>query len=418
MFGGMPPRKKSDNTKYYTQLGVDKNASADEIKKAYRKAAIKNHPDKGGDPEKFKDIAQAYDVLSDPEKKEIYDTYGEDALKEGMGGGGGGGNPFDIFESFFGGGMGGHGGRRGHGGPRKGEDVAHPLKVTLEDLYKGNTKKLSLSKNVLCTKCKGAGSKSGNSGRCGNCQGTGMKVTIRQIGPGMMQQMQSVCPECRGTGQMIKEADKCQQCRGNKVIQEKKILEVNIEKGMQHGQKITFQGEADEAPDTLPGDVILVLQQKEHATFKRKGNDLFVEKEISLTEALCGYQFVIQHLDGRQLLVSSNEGEIVKPGAFKAVFDEGMPDWQRSFDKGKLFVHFNVKFPEPGDIGDDDVSVLEKVLGARPAPSVDMDNCEEVSAMDVDMEQEMRRQQQKQQESYDDDDDQHGGQQRVQCAQQ
>jgi len=164
--------------------------------------------------------------------------------------------------------------------------------------------------------------------------------------------------------------------------------------------------------------VILVLQQKEHATFKRKGNDLFVEKEISLTEALCGYQFVIQHLDGRQLLVSSNEGEIVKPGAFKAVFDEGMPDWQRSFDKGKLFVHFNVKFPEPGDIGDDDVSVLEKVLGARPAPSVDMDNCEEVSAMDVDMEQEMRRQQQKQQESYDDDDDQHGGQQRVQCAQQ
>jgi DnaJ family protein A protein 2 len=141
----------------------------------------------------------------------------------------------------------GHGGRRGHGGPRKGEDVAHPLKVTLEDLYKGSTKKLSLSKNVLCTKCKGAGSKSGNSGRCGNCQGTGMKVTIRQIGPGMMQQMQSVCPECRGTGQMIKESDKCPQCRGNKVIQEKKILEVNIEKGMQHGQKITFQGEADEA---------------------------------------------------------------------------------------------------------------------------------------------------------------------------
>lgn len=142
----------------------------------------------------------------------------------------------------------GHGGGRGrHSGPRKGEDVAHPLKVTLEDLYKGNTKKLSLSKNVLCAQCKGMGSKSGNSGRCGNCQGTGMKVTIRQIGPGMMQQMQSVCPECRGTGQMIKESDKCPQCRGNKVIQEKKILEVNIEKGMVHGQKITFQGEADEA---------------------------------------------------------------------------------------------------------------------------------------------------------------------------
>jgi len=411
------PRKKSDNTKYYIALGVERTATQDEIKKAYRKMAIKNHPDKGGNQEKFKEISQAYEVLQDPEKREIYDQYGEDALKEGMGGGGGGGggNPFDIFESFFGGG-GGRG--RSSGGRRKGENVAHPLKVTLEDMYKGATKKLSLSKNVLCSKCKGVGSKSGNTGRCAGCQGSGMKVTIRQIGPGMVQQMQSVCPECRGSGQMISEKDKCQQCRGNKVIQEKKILEVHVEKGMSHGQKITFQGEADEAPDMLPGDVILILQQKEHPVFTRKGNDLFIKKDISLTDALCGCTFAVEQLDGRQLLVSSNEGEVVKPGQYKAVFDEGMPDWHRSYEKGKLFIHFNIKFPGSGDVADSDIAALEKVLGPRTKVSVDEDLCEKCTAQNVDMEQEKKRQQQREQETEEDDDDGPQGPQRAQCAQQ
>ncbi|WOL10204.1 hypothetical protein Cni_G18958 [Canna indica] len=199
MFGRA--RKKSDSTKYYEVLGVPKSASQDELKKAYRKAAIRNHPDKGGDPEKFKELAQAYEVLSDPEKREIYDSYGEDALKEGMGGGGGGDfhNPFDIFEQFFGGGSFGGGSSRGRR-QRKGEDVVHTLKVSLEDLYNGTSKKLSLSRNVLCRKCKGVGSKSGASGRCYGCHGTGMRTVTRQIGLGMIQQMQHVCPECRGSG--------------------------------------------------------------------------------------------------------------------------------------------------------------------------------------------------------------------------
>jgi DnaJ family protein A protein 2 len=152
MFGRAP--KKSDNTKYYEILGVPKTASQDDLKKAYRKAAIKNHPDKGGDPEKFKELAQAYEVLSDPEKREIYDQYGEDALKEGMGGGGSHVDPFDIFSSFFGPSFGGGGSSRGRR-QRRGEDVIHPLKVSLEDLYNGTSKKLSLSRNVLCAKCKG-----------------------------------------------------------------------------------------------------------------------------------------------------------------------------------------------------------------------------------------------------------------------
>uniref|UniRef100_A0A0A9CTF6 GSVIVT00002640001 n=1 Tax=Arundo donax TaxID=35708 RepID=A0A0A9CTF6_ARUDO len=177
MFGRAP--KKSDNTRYYEILGVPKDASQDDLKKAYRKAAIKNRPDKGGDPEKFKELAQAYEVLSDPEKREIYDQYGEDALKEGMGGGGGMHDPFDIFQSFFGGSpFGGGGSSRGRR-QRKGEDVVHPLKVSLEELYNGTSKKLSLSRNVLCSKCNGKGSKSGASSRCAGCQGSGYKVQIR-----------------------------------------------------------------------------------------------------------------------------------------------------------------------------------------------------------------------------------------------
>lgn len=416
MFGRAP--KKSDNTRYYEVLGVSKNASQEDLKKAYRKAAIKNHPDKGGDPEKFKELAQAYEVLSDPEKREIYDQYGEDALKEGMGGGGGGHDPFDIFSSFFGGSGFGGGSSRGRR-QRRGEDVVHPLKASLEDLYLGTTKKLSLSRNVICIKCNGKGSKSGASMTCPGCQGTGMKVTIRQLGPSMIQQMQQACNECKGTGETINEKDRCPQCKGDKVVPEKKVLEVVVEKGMQNGQKITFPGEADEAPDTVTGDIVFILQQKEHPKFKRKGDDLFVEHTLSLTEALCGFQFVLTHLDGRQLLIKSNPGEVVKPDSFKAINDEGMPMYQRPFMKGKLYIHFTVDFPE--SLSPEQVEALQSVLPQKPASQLtemELDECEETTLHDVNIEEEMRRKQQAQAEAYDEDDDMPSGAQRVQCAQQ
>ncbi|PIN07056.1 Molecular chaperone (DnaJ superfamily) [Handroanthus impetiginosus] len=416
MFGRS--HKKSDNSRYYEILGVPKTASQDDLKKAYKKAAIKNHPDKGGDPEKFKELAHAYEVLSDPEKREIYDQYGEDALKEGMGGGGGMHDPFDIFSSFFGGNPFGGGSSRGRR-QRRGEDVVHPLKVSLEDLYLGATKKLSLSRNVLCSKCNGKGSKSGASVKCLGCQGTGMKVTIRQLGPGMIQQMQHACNECKGTGETISDKDRCTQCKGEKVVQEKKVLEVHVEKGMQNGQKITFPGEADEAPDTVTGDIVFVLQQKEHAKFKRKGDDLFVEHSLTLTEALCGFRFILSHLDGRQLLIKSEPGEVVKPNSFKAINDEGMPMYGRPFMKGKLYIHFNVEFPD--SLGLDQVEALEKILPPKPQSQLtemEIDECEETTLHDVNMEEEMRRKAQHQEAYDEDDEDMHGGAQRVQCAQQ
>jgi DnaJ family protein A protein 2 len=404
---------------------VSKGASAAEIKKAYRKMAVKHHPDKGGDEQKFKEISAAYEVLSDDEKRQLYDEYGEDALKDG-GMGGGGGSPFDIFEAMFGGNPFGPGGGGGRGGGRsrvrKGEDVVHGLKLGLDDLYNGVTKKLSLSKNVICQKCDGKGSKSGASGTCNGCRGAGVKVVVRQIAPGMVQQMQTVCNDCRGTGQTISEKDKCEKCHAQKVVQEKKVLEVHIEKGMKHNQRVVFQGEADEAPDTVPGDIIFVVQQKEHPVFTRKGDDLFMEKEISLVEALCGMKMTVDHLDGRQLVISTHEGEVIKPGQFKAVFDEGMPKHTMPFQKGRLFIHFTVKFPAPGDLSEDDLKALEKILPARPQLSIDMEseNVEEVNMHEVDMEQEKRRREaeSKQRSQYDDSDDEGAGQPGVQCAQQ
>ncbi|XP_057954330.1 dnaJ protein homolog [Malania oleifera] len=419
MFGRAP--KKSDNTRYYEVLGVSKDASQDDLKKAYRKAAIKNHPDKGGDPEKFKELAQAYEVLSDPEKRDIYDQYGEDALKEGMGGGGGGHDPFDIFQSFFGASpFGGGGSSRGRR-QRRGEDVVHPLKVSLEDLYSGTSKKLSLSRNVICSKCSGKGSKSGASMKCPDCKGSGMKVTIRQLGPSMIQQMQHPCNDCKGTGEAINDKDRCPQCRGEKVVQEKKVVEVVVEKGMKDGHKIKFPGEADEAPDTITGDIVFVIQQKDHPKYKRKGDDLHVEHTLSLTEALCGFQFVLTHLDNRQLLIKSNPGEVVKPDQLKAINDEGMPIYQRSFMRGNLYLHFTVDFPDSLSL--DQCKALEAVLPPRTSAKLtdmELDECEETTLHDVNIEEEKRRKQAAQaQEAYEEDEDMPGGGgQRVQCAQQ
>lgn len=249
-----------------------------------------------------------------------------------------------------------------------------------------------------------------------------MKITRRQIGLGMVQQMQHVCPDCRGSGEVISERDRCTQCKGNKVSQEKKVLEVHVEKGMQQGQKIVFEGQADEAPDTITGDIVFVLQVKEHPKFRREHDDLFIDHNLSLTEALCGFQFTLTHLDGRQLLIKSNPGEVIKPGQYKAINDEGMPQHNRPFMKGRLYIHFNVDFPDSGFLSPDQCQLLEKVLPQKKSKhlsDMELDDCEETTLHDVaNIKEEMKRKQQyRDREAYDEDDDEPSGQ-RVQCAQQ
>jgi len=227
-----------------------------------------------------------------------------------------------------------------------------------------------LQKSVLCGECGGKGCKNPDGIRkCEGCRGSGVKISLRQIGPGMVQQMQQTCGDCRGEGEIIKEKDRCQRCKGQKIISEKKVLEVHVDKGMKHGQRITFTGEGDQAPDLVPGDIIVVLQQKEHPIFKRDGDSLLMEHELTLFEALCGFQFTITHLDDRVLLVK-HSGSVIKPDDVKSIPSEGMPGYKRPFEKGLLIIKFSVKFPDhaPTEL---QMKELAKILPVpKPLPTL------------------------------------------------
>ncbi|XP_032647992.1 dnaJ homolog subfamily A member 1-like [Chelonoidis abingdonii] len=343
-------RKMVKETGYYDLLGVKPGATLDEIKRAYRRLALKYHPDKNpSEGERFKQISQAYEVLSDTQKRALYDRGGERAMKEGgTGGRGGFGSPMDIFNMFFGGGV------RMPGRPeRRGKTVVHPLPVTLEDLYNGTTRKLSLQKNVICSKCNGCGIREGVDSRCPKCHGTGMEFHVHQLGPSMIQQIQTMCSQCQGQGEWVRPLDRCLTCNGRRVVREKKILNVHLDRGMQDGQRITFHEEGDQVPGLEPGDVVIVLDQKEHPVFQRIGNNLVLRKEISLVDALCGFRQVVRTLDNRTLLVSSQRGDVIRPGSVKCVPNEGMPVYRSPAQKGRLIIHFQVRFPEPGWLSPD-----------------------------------------------------------------
>jgi len=343
-------------TKFYDTLGVKPNANDSELKKAYRKLALKYHPDKNTEPgsaEKFKEISFAYEVLADPEKRKIYDQHGEQGIKEG-GGGGGMHSPMDIFDMFFGGGGGGMGGMGGmfggmgggRRGPKRTKNLMHQLSVSLEDMYNGTTRKLALQKNVICDACDGRGGREGCMKTCPNCKGSGMEVRVRNLGPGMYQQIQSMCNECQGKGQSINPKLMCKKCNGKKVNRERKILEVQVDKGMEDGQKITFGSEGDQEPGMEPGDIIIVLDEKEHPIFKRSGIDLIMQQNVNITEALCGFKKTVPTLDDRTLVIQTVAGEVIKPNDLKCVYGEGMPTYRNPFEKGKLIVKFAIDFPE------------------------------------------------------------------------
>merc|ERR1719285_458811 len=287
----------------------------------------------------------AYEVLSNPEKRKLYDQAGEQGIKEGGSGGGGGGmNPMDIFDMFFGGGGGGDPfGRGRQRGPRRTKNLVHQLSVALEDMYNGTVRKLALQKNVICDGCEGIGGKPGAVQKCPNCRGTGMQVRIQQLGPGMMQQIQSMCGECHGEGERVDPKLRCKKCNGRKVNRERKILEVSVDKGMEDGQKVTFSGEGDQEPGLEPGEIIIVLDEKAHALFKRNGQDLIM----------------------------------------KMVRGEGMPQYRNPFEKGRLIIQFNVVFPpalEP--------SVAEKLASILPPADEPIlpDEVDEVDLNDFDPE--------------------------------
>jgi len=409
-------------TKYYETLGVSPTATEAELKSAYKKGALKHHPDKNAHnpdaAEKFKDLSHAYEVLSDPQKRSLYDQYGEEGLEAG--GGGGGMSAEDLFSQFFGGGsafggMFGGGGMRDTG-PKKARTIHHVHKVSLEDIYRGKVSKLALQKSVICPKCEGRGGKEGAVKKCSGCDGHGMKTMMRQMGP-MIQRFQTVCPDCQGEGEIIREKDRCKQCHGKKTIVERKVLHVHVDRGVKSGQKIDFNGEGDQMPGVLPGDVQFEIEQKPHPRFQRRDDDLFYHAEIDLVTALAGGTIHIEHLDDRWLSVEILPGEVISPGDMKVIRGQGMPSY-RHHDFGNLYIRFDVKFPKkPFTRSPEDFAQLERILGPRihsNEPPVDA-MTEDFTIEDVDASQQARAEGHAMDE---DDDDMPAGGERMQCASQ
>jgi DnaJ homolog subfamily A member 2 len=269
--------------------------------------------------------------------------------------------------------------QRGPTGPQKGEDLVHPLRVNLEDLYNGKILHLAINRDKFCQACEGRGGSRDCEKDCEECHGHGVRLQLRQIGPGMVQQIQTACNACQGKGKIIEEKDQCPECLGKKTCRERKVLEVVIEKGMKNGSKIRLSGEGDELPGTTAGDVIFVVQEKEHETFQRKGADLLMTMELELSEALCGFAKTICHLDERSLKIESPVGKVIRPDSVHCIQGEGMPYPGNPFTKGRLFISFKVNFPKT--MSSTAITSLLSVLSSSkgsvvtPTPDQELEEC-------------------------------------------
>lgn len=296
---------------YYEILGVERDASEKEVKKAYRRVAMKHHPDRNPDDkaseDKFKEASEAYEVLSDAQKRGAYDQYGHDAGNQGGFGGGAGGASFsDIFGDVFGDVFGGGGGGRSRG-PARGSDLRYNLDIGLEEAVKGTEVKIRIPSMVACNPCNGSGAKKGSAPvTCTTCGGVG-QVRMQQ---GFFS-VQQTCPNCRGRGKMI--SDPCSSCYGQGRVEETKTLSVKVPPGVDVGDRIRLGGEGEAGPDGGPaGDLFVQINVREHKIFERDGKHLYCEVPISFIDAALGGELDVPTLDGRVKLKIPEETQTGK----------------------------------------------------------------------------------------------------------
>ena len=355
---------------YYEVLGVERNADAETIKKAYRKAAIKFHPDKNpGDKEaeeKFKEAAEAYDVLSNEDKRARYDRFGHAGMGGAAGGGGfsgfsgGGFSMEDIFEQFgdiFGGAFGG-----GFGGGRssrsrtvnRGSDIRITVKLSLQEVAEGVTKKLKINKTVACDKCGGSGAKDSSSyTTCTQCNGSGYVITVQNSFFGRMQ-TQSVCPTCGGQGRIIKE--KCSKCNGEGTERGQEIIEVKIPAGVSDGMMLTVRGKGNAARNGgVSGDLLVVIEEEHSPELIRDGNDLIHNLNITVTTALLGGEVEVPTIDGKariKIAPGTHAGKVLR------LRGKGLPD-VNGYGRGDIMVVIDITIPD--ELTKEERNLVEKL---------------------------------------------------------
>ncbi len=360
---------------YYEILGVNRNATDAELKKAYRQMALKYHPDKNPNnkeaEDKFKEAAEAYEVLSDAEKRSRYDQFGHDGVKNGGNGFGGGMSMDDIFSHFgdifggaFGGSFGGFGGQRQRR-VNRGTNLRVKVRLTLEEINTGVEKKLKVSKYVSCTHCHGTGA-AGGSGftTCSTCRGTGQVTRVTSTFLGQMQ-TSSTCPACGGEGQTIQQ--KCVHCAGNGVVKGEEVIPVNIPAGVSEGIQLSVSGKGNAAARSgVPGDLIIQIEEAPHDFLQRDGNNLLYDLYLSFPDAALGTSVDIPTLEGKAR-IKIEPG--TQAGRLLRLKGKGLPVLN-SYGKGDLLITLNVWTPR--SLSRQEKELLEKLQESenfKPSPS-------------------------------------------------
>ena len=333
---------------YYNTLGIEKGASKEEIKKAYKKMAKKYHPDlNSGDAtseQKFKEVNEAASVLGDDNKRAQYDQFGSEGMKFGGAGGPGGGfggfnfsgSGFDfedIFGSFFGGGAGG----RGRRGPRQGTDLRYDLDITLKEIATGVDKKVKMKKKLPCSDCKGHGGHGVTT--CAQCGGKGITMSVKRTPFGNFQS-QTTCTACRGAGEVVDEV--CDTCHGRRSIIGEKTIKITIPEGVEDGMRLRMQGEGEPGEPGAPaGDLYIFIHEKKHEFFRRDGTNLYIEVPISFSQAVSGDKITVPTITGKaELKIPSG----TQPGTLLRMKNKGLPHVHHS-NIGDQYVKIQVEVP-------------------------------------------------------------------------